>query len=183
MPVQNTQLAGYLLIENRSYFLQEEGSVAWFYDCLHVFWLLYEIDKSFDCIPIYYQDIVMCIDTKTRQISNYAIPITCSNFLQKIFALDPDHDWNYELIPKPVLRTTPTLFEPKRVQSTKPAATFTSQEAGIRSYAELTSFWNLVPFKKLSDTTLRFRENLSILTFWLFLKTTQMNFFFKFPQN
>ena len=35
MPVQNPQLAGFLLTGNRSNFLYIEGPTAWFYDCPH----------------------------------------------------------------------------------------------------------------------------------------------------
>ena len=36
MPVQNPQLAGFLLTGNRSNVIYKEGSTAWLYDCPHL---------------------------------------------------------------------------------------------------------------------------------------------------
>ena len=55
---------------------------------------LCEADKCFDHIPIYYQDGVMYIDTKTGQIFNYATHISCDNNPEKVKALDLDTDKN-----------------------------------------------------------------------------------------
>ena len=67
MSVQNPQLTGYLLTGNRSNFLYVEGSTAWLKDCSQIFSPLYESDKCFGRIPIYYQDTVMYLDPITRQ--------------------------------------------------------------------------------------------------------------------
>ena len=50
MSVQNPQLAGSLLIGNRSNFLYVEGSTAWLYDCSN-FYLLYI--KLIDALTVY----------------------------------------------------------------------------------------------------------------------------------
>ena len=49
----------------------------------------------------------------------------------------------------------PTLFEPNQVQSAINPNTFTIQDAGIYSNAELSNFWNRVLYTQHSDTTLR----------------------------
>ena len=72
-----------------------------------------------------------------------------------MIALNHDNVEHYLLTPKPVLRPTPTLFEPKQVQSAISPTTFTEQESGIYSNAELLHFSNRVLFKH-SDTTLKF---------------------------
>ena len=155
MSVQNPQLAGFLLTGNRSNFLYVEGSTAWLYDCPHFLSPLYEGDKCFDRIPIYYRDTVMFIDPITRQTFNYATPISCDNNPQNVIALDPDLDEHYVLTPKPVLRANPKLFKPNQIQTAISPNTFTAQDAGIYSNAELTNFWNRVLFTKHSDTTLK----------------------------
>ena len=97
-----------------------------------------------------YNDLVI------RQTFNYATPISCENKPQSVKALDIDNYEHYVLIPKPILRATPMLFEPKEVQPTKSPNTFPAQGAEISSNAELPTFWNHVPFTKHSDSTPRF---------------------------
>ena len=79
MSVQKPQLAGYLLIGNRSKFIYSEGSTAWLCDSPQFRSRLYETDNGFDRIPIYYQDTVMYTDTKTRRNLNCASPTSCQN--------------------------------------------------------------------------------------------------------
>ena len=97
----------------------------------------------------------MFVDTITRQNFNYATPISCNNNPQQVIALDPDNDEQYVRTPKPVLRATPTLFEPKQVQSAIGPYTFTAQE--IRSYSNvrLAILWNRILITKHSDTTMK----------------------------
>ena len=86
----------------------------------------------------------------------YAAPMSCDNSPQNIVALDLDNDEHYVLTPKPVLRASPVLFEPKQVQSDINPNTFTAQEAGIHSNAELTNFWNRFLIREQSDPSQHF---------------------------
>ena len=72
-----------------------------------------------------------------------------------MIALDLKTDEHYELTPKPVLRATPTLFEPSHFQFATSPNTFAAQEAGLYSNAELIDFWNRASFTKHSDTTMK----------------------------
>ena len=92
MPVQNPQLAGFLLTGNRSNFLYVEGTTAWFYECPLFLSPLYEADRCFDCIPTHFKDTLMYVDPITRQTYDYATPITCDNNPKNIIELDPDSD-------------------------------------------------------------------------------------------
>ena len=56
MSVKNTQLAGFLLTQNRSNFLYVEGSTAWLYECQHHISYLYIDEQCYDKTPIHYQD-------------------------------------------------------------------------------------------------------------------------------
>ena len=47
------------------------------------------------------------------------------------------------------------MFTPNRIKTTKPPNTFTAQDAGINSNAELDQFWNRIFFSKHSDTALQ----------------------------
>ena len=157
MSVQNPQLAGFLLTGNRSNFLYVEGSTAWLYDCPQYLSPLYKSDQCFDRIPIYYKDTVMYVHPITRQTFNYATPIQCDNNPQNIIELDPDSDNTdfYILTPEPIKKEPPQMFKPTQIKTTISPNTFTAQDAGIYSNADLNQFWNRVVFAKHSDTTLQ----------------------------
>ena len=158
MSVKNPQLAGFLLTGNRSNFFYVEGSTAWLYDCPHFISPLYKADKCFDRIPIHYRETIMYVDPITRQTFNYATPIECGNNPQKIIELDPDSNDGgfYVLTPEPLKGEAPQMFKPAQIKTTITPNTFTAQDAGIYSNAELDQFWNRVLFAKHSDTTLQF---------------------------
>ena len=157
MSVQNPQLAGFLLTGNRSNFLYVEGSTAWLYDCTHFLSPLYIADRCFDRIPTHFKDTLMYVDPITRQTYDYATPITCDNNPNNIIELDPDSDDQdfYILSPEPIERKPPLMFTPSQIKTTIRPNTFTAQDAGINSNAELNQFWNRILFSKHSDTTLQ----------------------------
>ena len=98
----------------------------------------------------------MYVDPITIQTSNYATPIECGNNPQKIIELDPDSEDGdfYVLTPDPLKREPPQMFESTQIKTITPS-TFTAQDAGIYSNAELDRFWNRVLSAKHSDTTLQ----------------------------
>ena len=114
MSVENPQLAGFLLTQNRSNFLYVEGSTAWLYDCPHRLSPLCIAEKCYDKIPNTFLDTVKDVDPITRQIFDYATPIPCENNPQNIIAYDPDTDQYYILTPKPNKRDPPLLLEPRK---------------------------------------------------------------------
>ena len=157
MSVKNPKLAGFHLTGNRSNFLYVEGSTAWLHDCPHFISLLYKADKCFDRIPIHYRETIMYVEPITRQTFKYVTPIESGNNPQNIFELDPDTDDGdfYVLTPDPLKREAPQMFKPTQIKTTITPNTFTAQDAGIYSNAELDQFWNRVLFAKHSDTTLQ----------------------------
>ena len=139
MSVHNPQLAGFLLTGNCSNFLYVEGSSAWLYDCPHLLSPLYTDDRCFDCIPIHFNDTLMYVDPITKQTYDYATPIACENVSRNIIELildsvDPDF---YILGPEPTERKPPLMYTPSHIKATIRPNTFTAQEAGIYSNAEL----------------------------------------------
>ena len=157
MSVQNPQLAGFLLTGNRSNFLYVEGSTAWLYDCPHFLSPLYKADRCFDRIPIHFKDTLMYVDPITRQTYDYATPVTCDNNPRNIIELDPDSEDQdfYILGPEPIKRKPPLMFTPSQIKTTIRPITFTAQDAGIYSNAELDQFWNRILF--LNSLTLHFK--------------------------
>ena len=108
----------------------------------------------------------MYVDPITRQTFNYATPIECGNNPQKIIELDPDSNDGdfYVLTPEPLKREAPQMFKPTQIKTTITPNTFTAQDAGIYSTAELDQFWNRVLFAKHSDTTLQLLGKSLIIT-------------------
>ena len=76
---------------------------------------------------------------------------------QKVIELDPDTDDGgfFVLTPDPLKKEAPQMFKPTQIRTTITHNTFTAQDAGIYSNAELDQFWNRVLFAKHSDTTLQ----------------------------
>ena len=140
MSIQNPQLASFLLTGNRSNFLYVEGSTAWLYDC-----------------PKHFEDTLMYVDPITRQTYDYATPITSDNNPRNLIELDPDSDDQdfYILGPEPFKRKPPLMFTPSPIKTTIRPNSFTAQDAGIYSNAELDHFWNCIIFSKHSDSTLQ----------------------------
>ena len=157
MSVQNPQLAGFLLTGNRCNFLYVEGSTDWLYDCPHFLSPIHLTDRCFDRIPIHFKDTLMYVGPITRQTFDYATPITCEKNRKNIIELDPDSDDQvfYILGPERIKRKSPLMFIPSHIKTTIRPITFTAQDAGINSNAELDQFWNRILFSKQSDTTLQ----------------------------
>ena len=99
----------------------------------------------------------MYVDPITRQTYDYGISITCDNNPRNNIELDPDSDDQdfYILGPEPIKRKPPLMFTPSRIKTTIRPNTFTAQDAGIFSNAELDQFWNRILFSKHSDSTLQ----------------------------
>ena len=83
--------------------------------------------------------------------------ITCDNNPRNIIELDPDSDDQdfYLLGPEPIKRKPPLMFTPSQIKTTIRPNTFTAQDAGIYSNAELDQFSNRILFSKHSDSTLQ----------------------------
>ena len=97
----------------------------------------------------------MYVDPNTRQIYDYATPITCDNNPRNLIELDPDSDDQdfYILGPEHIKRKPPLMFTPSQTKTTIRPNTFTAQDAGIYSNAELDQFWNRILFSKHSVST------------------------------
>ena len=177
MSLQKLELADYLLTGNRSKFLYVESSTAWLCDCHQFFSPLCDADGNFDRIPCYFKNTLLCIDPITRQISNFATPISCDDNPERVIESDIDNDEHYNRTHKPVLRSTSTLFEPEKVRSARSCNTLPAKEAGYFYKHDLTSIWNCVLFTKHADTTLTFSRK--TLSFGVFdrLRNTSRCFF------
>ena len=93
----------------------------------------------------------MYVDPITRQTYDYATLITCDNNPRNIIELDPDsNDQDFYILgPEPIKR------KPPQIKTTIRPNTFTAQDAGTYSNAELDQFWNCIFYSKHSDSTLQ----------------------------
>ena len=105
MSVENPQLTGYLLNGIRSNFLYVEDSTTWTNNCPRFLPFLYEADKCFNCIRIYYKCTVIYFDPITKQTFDYSAPVSCDHNPQIVLAFEPDKNELYLLTANPVLRT------------------------------------------------------------------------------
>ena len=99
----------------------------------------------------------MYVDPITRQTHDYATAIPCDNNPRNIIELDPDTGSQefYSLRPERIKRKPPLMFTPNQFKITIRPTTFTAQDAGMYSNAELDQFWNRILFSKHSDSTLQ----------------------------
>ena len=127
------------------------------YDCPHFISPLNKADKCFDRIPIHYRETILYVDSIKRQTFNYATPIECGKNPQNIFELDPDTGDGdfFVLTPDPLKKEAPQMFKLTQFKTTITPNTFTAQDAGIYSNAEIDQVWNRVLFAKHSDTILQ----------------------------
>ena len=110
---QNTKLAGYMLTGNKFMYLDNDGSVAWFYQCPKFLSLLRRRDKGYDRILILFERTTKFVDPINRQTNDFASEIPCLNDYTNVFQLDLENDnsW-YQLLPDPMPFNKLLLFEP-----------------------------------------------------------------------
>ena len=66
MSLEIPRLAGYVLTENRSMFLETDGSLAWLYHCPLVHSPLHTKNQCYDRIPIIYEGQIQFVDPIAR---------------------------------------------------------------------------------------------------------------------
>ena len=81
--------------------------------------------------------------------------MACDNNPGNIIELDPDSDDQdfYILGPEPNKRKPPLMCTPSQIKTTIRPNSYTVQDAGIYSNAELDQFWNRILFSKHFDST------------------------------
>ena len=95
----------------------------------------------------------MCIDSTNRQTFENTTPVSCDNNPPNVIAFCPHNPEQFIFSPKPVRKEIPILFDLKHVQTAISVITFSAEDAGILSNAEIIRFWIQGLFTKHSDTT------------------------------
>ena len=153
---ENARLAGYMLIDSRSMFLETDGNVAWVYHCPKVPLPLHTMDQSYDKIPILYRGQIQFVDPITRQTYPHATTQNCSDRIKNLFQLDMDQEdsW-YTLRSGIVHQDKPAIFGPQDINPVASHTFIGSQNADIYTRNELKGFWDSILIKAASRTALK----------------------------
>ena len=145
LSLENPRLAGYILTQNRSMFLETNGNVAWLYHCLKFYSPLQLMDECYNRIPIMYKENIRFVDPIKRQIFQSADLQDCSNKHLNVFQLDVDDDKSWiESTPQITRVTGPYLFKPKEIVQQIKHSLASSQGTSIYTYAQMQKFWNMI---------------------------------------
>ena len=79
LSIESPRLAGYILTQNRSMFLETNGNVAWLYHCPKFYSPLQLMNACYNRIPIMYREKIHFIDPITRQTFKSADQQDCSD--------------------------------------------------------------------------------------------------------
>ena len=88
LAVQNTRLAGYMLTEKRSMFLDADRSVAWLYHCPEFLSPPRVLDKCYDRIPTLFERTTEFAVPVIRQTNDFASEKPCLRDYTDVFQLD-----------------------------------------------------------------------------------------------
>ena len=92
LSLENPRLAGYMLIGNRSMFLETDGSLAWLQSCPQVRSPLHTINQCYDKIPILCMGQIQFVDSISRQTLPDALPQNCSDPIKNLFEMEMDQE-------------------------------------------------------------------------------------------
>ena len=156
LSLENPRLAGYMLTGNRSMFLETDGSLAWLYHCPLVHSPLHTMNQCYDWIPIIYEGQIQFVDPITRQTHPAANIQKCTDRIKNLFQFDRDQEdsW-YILTPGIVHQDRPAVFGPKGFSLVAVHSFPGSQDAGMYSRSELSSFWDSILISAASRNALK----------------------------
>ena len=149
-------------------FLETDGSLACLCHCPLIHSPLHTMNRCLDRIPILYEGQIQFVDPITRQTHPATNLQNCTGRIKNLFQFDmyQEDSW-YTLTPGIVQQDRPTVFGPKDVS---PAAVHSfpgSQDAGMYTRSELSSFWDSIlnsaasrnALKKISQKLIVFSNN------------------------
>ena len=164
LSLENPRLAGYMLIGNRSMFLEAYGSLAWLYSCPQVRSPLHTLNQCYNKIPIFYKRQIQFVDPITRQTLPDALPQNCSDPIEILFQMDMDQkvSW-YSLIPEIAHRDRPAVFAPKDISPFTTQKFPQSAKAGMYTKGQLSEFCDAILRSSASkNASQKFTRNLIV---------------------
>ena len=159
------RMAGFLLTNNRSMFLETNGNIAWLYHCPPLFSDLQVMDKCYDRIPILFKGKIHYVDPITRQTFTNAKEQSCLDKHLNLFQLDIDDDDSWvQLTPSIQQVPAPEIFNPRL--SSKLLHNFKfkgSNKVSIYTKKQLREFWrNIEMNAEMKDTIKTFTKELVV---------------------
>ena len=143
LSLENPRLAVYMLTGNGSMFLETDGSLAWLYHCTLVHSPLHIMNQCYDRIPILYEGQIQFVDPLTRQTHPAANIQNCTDPIRNLFQFDMDQGDSWcTLTPGIVHQDRPAVFGPKDVSPVAVHSFSGSQDTGMYTGSERSSFWN-----------------------------------------
>ena len=169
LSLENPRIEGYLLSGNRSMFLETDDSLAWLYYCPLVHSPFHTMNQCYDRIPIVYEGQIQFVDSITRQTHPAATLQNRTDRMKNLcqFDIDQEDSWN-TITPGIVHQVRPAVFRLKDVSPGEVHSFLGSQDAGMYTRSELTSFWDIIlisapsrnAFKKFSQKLIVFSNNM-----------------------
>ena len=137
-------------------FLENDGSLAWFYHCPLVHSPLHTMNQCYDRIPILYEGQIQFVDPITRQTHPAANIQICTDRIKNLFQFDMDQEdsW-YTLTPGIVHLVRPAVFGAKDVSPVAVHYFPGSQDAGMYTGSELSIFWYSILISAASRNALK----------------------------
>ena len=144
-------------------FLETDGSLAWLYHYPLVHSPLHTKNQGYTWIPAEGQ--IQFVDPITRQTHPAASLQNCSDRIKNLFQfhMDQEDPW-YTLAPGIVYQDRPAVFGPKDISSVAVHSFSGSQDAGMYTRSELSSFWDSILVSAASRNDLKkFAKKLIVL--------------------
>ena len=166
LSLENPGLAGHMLTENRSMFLETDGSLAWLYHCPLIHSPLHTMNECYDRIPILYEGQIQFVDSITRQTNPAAKIQNCTGRIKNLFQFEmhQEDSW-YTLTPGIVNQLRPAVFGLKDVSPVAVHSFPGSQDAGMYTRSELSSFWDSILISAASRNALKkFSQKLTVFS-------------------
>ena len=141
LSLENPRLAGYMLTGNRLMFLETDDSLAWLYHRPLVHSPLHAMNQCYDGIPILYECQIQFVDPITRQPLPAANLRSCTHRMKNLFQFDMDQEDSWNTLKRGLVhQDRPAVFRPKNVSSVAIHCFPGSQDAGLYTRSELSSF-------------------------------------------
>ena len=145
LSLANLRLAGYALTGNPSMFLGTDSGLAWLYYCPLVHSPLHTMNQCYDRIPTIYGGQIQFVDPISRQTHPAANIQNCTERMKNLLQFDMDQEDSWCTLTHGIVhQDRPALFGPKDFSPVAVHSFPGSQDAGMYTRSELSSFWDSI---------------------------------------
>ena len=160
----NPRMAGFLLTNNRSMFLETNDNVSWLYHCPQYFSPLQIMDKCYNRIPIMYLNKIHFVDPITRKAYTSAGKRSCVDKRDNLFQLDIEDDNSWIELTLGITRVKgPSVFQPNIAPQRLTKYKFQdSDEIYLFTDQDLKKFWRGIKFNEMKNAIQPFSKELFV---------------------